>query len=63
MGEQWDIRNWDYDEMPEELVGCEFDWQHSDKYDEDPRNYDWLKWEKDPAEADAFLAEHCTPRM
>ncbi|KAK3292461.1 kinetochore Sim4 complex subunit FTA2-domain-containing protein [Chaetomium fimeti] len=55
-GERWD---WDLDEIPEELTDCALKRSNVDTYVADPRQYDWLKWEQNPAEADRFLAENC----
>ncbi|AEO64203.1 51201625-949d-47d4-967e-f4f2a0cb2345 [Thermothielavioides terrestris] len=60
----WKRWDWDKVEIPEELTKCDLGWrQHHKTHDVDPRDYDWLRWEKDPAEADAFLSKNCTPRI
>ncbi|KAH6842735.1 kinetochore Sim4 complex subunit FTA2-domain-containing protein [Chaetomium sp. MPI-CAGE-AT-0009] len=57
-GERWD---WDTVEIPDELTKCDLG-REIDKYDFDPRQYDWLKWEENPAEAATFIAENCSLR-
>ncbi|KAK3291783.1 kinetochore Sim4 complex subunit FTA2-domain-containing protein [Chaetomium fimeti] len=57
---EWGIGNhWDWDEVviPDEMVNCASG-RGPNQYGVDPRLYNWLKWEKNPVAASAFLEEH-----
>ncbi|KAH6846996.1 kinetochore Sim4 complex subunit FTA2-domain-containing protein [Chaetomium sp. MPI-CAGE-AT-0009] len=58
IGKRWD---WDKVVIPDELVKCSFG-EGPNQYGVDPRLYDWLKWERDPIEASAFLEKHVFAR-
>ena len=53
---EWGMsKGWKWDVIPDEMLQCTRGKGHKGPYGTDPSFYDWRKWEKNPATADAFM--------